>query len=326
MSDAQAACPPLAADVVRVRERGEAVRALYDRGLTWVSVDPIAEGSSSIEFAVRRLPDLGLICGTLHGIRHDHTRRRAGDGNDDFSIHLNLSGRSIVTGRNREITLADGDAVLLNYAEARVITRPEHVRYAIARLPRAALAPLVRNIDDAVMRPIPCGAGALSLLTSYVGALIDDPALAAPGIRRLFVAQLCDLIAVTIGATQEASVAAEGRGLRAARLRAIKDDIEAHLAHDDLSPLVVARRQKISDSYIRKLFEADGTSFSAFVLGRRLAHAHRMLGDRRWADRSIASIAFAAGFGDLSYFNRTFRRAYGATPSDLREAARHRDT
>lgn len=323
MSDAEAACPPLAADAVRVREQGDAVRALYDRGLTWVAVDPIAGLSSSIEYAVRRLPDLGLISGTLHGIRHDHTRKRAGDGNDDFSIHLNLSGRSVVTGRDREITLCDGDAVLLNYGEARRITRPAHVRYGIARVPRAVLAPLVRNIDDAIMHPIPRGAGALSLLTSYVGALIDDPALAAPDMRRLFIAQLCDLIAVTIGATREASEIAEGRGLRAARLRAIKNDIEAHLAHDDLSPAAVARRQKISDSYIRKLFEGEGTSFSAFVLGRRLARAHRMLSDRRWADRSVAAIAFEAGFGDLSYFNRTFRRSYGTTPSDVRRSIHH---
>ncbi len=319
MGDAQAA-PPLAA-AVRVREGGEGVRNLHERGLTWVSVDPLAGASSTIAFALRRLPGLGLISGKLHGIRHDHTRRRVGEANDDFSIHLNLSGRSIVSGRNREITLADGDAVLLNYAEARVITRPEHVRYAIARIPRETLAPLVRNIDDAVMRPIPSGAGALGLLTNYVGALIDDPALEAPGMRRLFVAQLCDLVAVTIGATREAAAAAEGRGLRVARLRAIKEDIETHLAHDDLSPAAVAQRQNISDSYIRKLFESEGTSFSTFVLGRRLARAHRMLGDRRWADQSIASIAFAAGFGDLSYFNRTFRRAYGATPSELRDAA-----
>jgi AraC-like DNA-binding protein len=33
-------------------------------------------------------------------------------------------------------------------------------------------------------------------------------------------------------------------------------------------------------------------------------------------------VAYEAGFGDLSYFNRTFRRRYGATPSDVREAAR----
>jgi len=33
-------------------------------------------------------------------------------------------------------------------------------------------------------------------------------------------------------------------------------------------------------------------------------------------------VAFDAGFGDLSYFNRVFRRRFGATPSDVRAAAR----
>jgi len=76
----------------------------------------------------------------------------------------------------------------------------------------------------------------------------------------------------------------------------------------------------VSDSYIRKLFEGEGTSFSQFVLGRRLVRAQRMLIDRRWADRSIAWIAFETGFDDLSYFNRTFKRFYGDTPSDVRDA------
>ncbi len=325
MSGTQVACPPLAA-ALHVRERGDGVRTLYDRGLTWVSVDPLADASSTIEFAVRRLPDLGLLSGALHGVRHDHTRRRPGDGSDDYSIHFNLSGRSLVTGRNREILLGDGEAVLLNYAEARVITRPERVRYAIARIPRKALTPLVRDIDAAIMRPIPCGAGALSLLTNYVGALIDDPALAVPETRRLFVAQLCDLVAVTIGATRDAAAVAQDRGVRAARLRAIKSDIEDQLASSGLTPAAVAARQRISDSYLRKLFEREGTSFTEFVLARRLARAHAMLTDTRCADRSIASIAFAAGFGDLSYFNRTFRRSYGATPSEIRQGINSRDS
>jgi AraC-like DNA-binding protein len=29
-----------------------------------------------------------------------------------------------------------------------------------------------------------------------------------------------------------------------------------------------------------------------------------------------------AGFGDLSYFNRAFRRRYGASPSDVRAPAK----
>ena len=33
-------------------------------------------------------------------------------------------------------------------------------------------------------------------------------------------------------------------------------------------------------------------------------------------------MAFECGFGDLSYFNRAFRRRYHATPTDVREAVR----
>jgi AraC-like DNA-binding protein len=54
------------------------------------------------------------------------------------------------------------------------------------------------------------------------------------------------------------------------------------------------------------------------VLDRRLARAHRMLADRRHADWAVSAIAFESGFGNLSYFNRMFRRRYSSTPSDVR--------
>jgi AraC-like DNA-binding protein len=47
-----------------------------------------------------------------------------------------------------------------------------------------------------------------------------------------------------------------------------------------------------------------------------------MLTDPRYAGATVSAIAFAAGFGDLSHFNRNFRRRFGATPSDVREASR----
>jgi AraC-like DNA-binding protein len=47
-----------------------------------------------------------------------------------------------------------------------------------------------------------------------------------------------------------------------------------------------------------------------------------MLIDRRYAHLNIAQIAHESGFGDVSYFNRAFRRHFGAKPSDFREAAR----
>jgi AraC-like DNA-binding protein len=233
---------------------------------------------------------------------------------------MNVRGFSFVSGRRGDTTLCDGDAMLLSYSVSRTISRPDLVDHRVIRLPRASLAPLVREVDAFVLRPIPRGTGMLGLLRSYIDGVFDDPALQRPDTRQLIVAQLADLVAVTLGATRDAVALAEGGGIRAARLRAIKADIEAHLADAGLSPGAVAKRQRISDSYIRKLFDSEGTSFTQYVLARRLGRARRMLTDPRWAERSIASIAFDAGFGDLSHFNKMFRRLYGATPSDVRRA------
>lgn len=310
-----------AADVVQVQAQSSDVEALHDRGVTWVSFKPIPDVACGVDFGLRKFPDLGLLSGTARGVRHEHARRDSGEGDDDFSFHLNVRGLSLVASQRGETTLGDGDAMLLSYSVARTIRRPDLVDHRVIRLPRAALSPLVRNVDDAVLRRVPRGTGMLRLLRSYADAVFDDPALAVPQMRRLIAAQLCDLVAATLGATRDAVAVAEGRGIRAARLSALKADVEAHLVSSDLSPGAVARRQQISDSYIRKLFESEQTSLSEFVLGRRLERARRLLTDPGWADRSIASIAFASGFGDLSYFNRTFRRRYGLTPSELRESA-----
>jgi AraC-like DNA-binding protein len=308
-----------AADPVQVRAQSSDVEALHERGVTWVSFKPIPDLACGIDFALHKFPDLGLLSGTVQGVRHEHARRDSGDGDDDFSFHMNLSGLSHVTSRRGDTTLRGGDAMLLSYSASRTISRPDVVDHRVIRLPRALLVLQVRNIDDAVLCPIPHGTGMLNLLRSYVDAVFNDPALAIPTMRQLITAQLCDLVAVTLGATRDATTVAQGRGIRAARLRAIKGDIEAHLATGNLSPGAVAKRQQISDSYIRKLFESEGTSFSQFVLDRRLERARRMLTNPALTSRSIASIAFDAGFGDLSYFNRAFKRCYGATPSEVRD-------
>lgn len=41
--------------------------------------------------------------------------------------------------------------------------------------------------------------------------------------------------------------------------------------------------------------------------------------DRRFADWKVTALASEAGFGDLSYFNRTFRRRFAMTPSEARK-------
>ena len=55
-------------------------------------------------------------------------------------------------------------------------------------------------------------------------------------------------------------------------------------------------------------------------LGRRLEECRAALMNPV-GDRSVTDIALAWGFGSLPTFNRTFRRAFGATPGEFRGQA-----
>jgi AraC-like DNA-binding protein len=127
---------------------------------------------------------------------------------------------------------------------------------------------------------------------------------------------------LAMGATRDGEEMARGRGLRAARLAAIKLDIGRSLGRNDLSIGALALRHGVTTRYIQKLFESEGATFTEYVIERRLLDAKRMLADPRFADQNIGDIALKAGFGDLPHFTRSFRRRFGMTPSDAREQAR----
>jgi AraC-like DNA-binding protein len=243
------------------------------------------------------------------------------DGNDDLVLNVATKGVSYVSQIGREATIAPCEGVLLSNAEAGALTYPVGARYLTIGVPRHAIAAMVNDPEAAIVRPVPKQTEALRLLVSYVTAADDSYAFATPELRRAFATHVQDLVALVIGATREGTDRAGRGGARAARLSAIKTDIRAGMGQTNLSLEAIARHQGISPRYVRKLFELEGTTFTEFVLDQRLARAHRMLIDRQFAYRTIGAIAFEAGFGDLSYFNRAFRRRYGATPSDVRAAA-----
>jgi AraC-like DNA-binding protein len=105
-------------------------------------------------------------------------------------------------------------------------------------------------------------------------------------------------------------------------MAAVKAHIKQNLSSRELNLGAVAARQHLTPRYIQRLFEREGTTFSEFVLGERLARARSLLADPRHGNHTISTIAFEVGFNDLSYFNRTFRRRYGMTPSELRGGSR----
>ena len=265
------------------------------------------------------LPGLGVQWADNSGIRMDRTRGLVSDGSDDLILPLVSEGRHFASQRGRETALDRRETALLSSADIGSVTCASRSRAAVLRMPSAPLAAIIVGLEDMVGQAIPRSSEPLRLLTGYIDLLRAEGALSSADLQRLAVAHVYDLIALSIGANRDGAELARGRGVRAARLGAIKGDILANLAsNDDLSVEAVAKRQGITPRYLHMLFEAEGTTFSQFVMGRRLMLACRLLADPRHDHRTIAAIAFEAGFGDLSYFNRAFRRRFGITPRDVR--------
>jgi AraC-like DNA-binding protein len=307
--------------------RAKAVRDLYERTTVLGKLEPLEplpDCPVRVDLTKWALPGLSFMSGTLCGVRQIiRSRGAVSSTEDDLLIGVNLRGRSAAHYRDRELILNEGDAFvatrgLIGFG----ITRATPMRFMGLRVPRDAIAPLVGRLDDGQVRVVPHSTGVLNLLVTYTGAIANYESLETSELQRLVVPHIQDLIAATVGATRDGLAIAEGRGIRAARLRAIMADIAANLSDCDLTVAAVATRQRVTPRYVHKLLEGEGLTFSTFVLGRRLSRAHRMLSDPRRRDHSISAVAFDVGFGDLSYFNRVFRRRYGATPSEIKEAAR----
>ena len=96
-------------------------------------------------------------------------------------------------------------------------------------------------------------------------------------------------------------------------LRHIEENFEQKL---DLAAL--ARVARMSGYHFLRTFRrALGLTPYQFVLSLRMRRAAVRLCT---TDTQVAAIAFEAGFGDLSTFNRCFRDVFGMTPSGFRKA------
>lgn len=271
------------------------------------------------EVKLRSMPGLGIGHSISSVSRVRRTARHIV--NDDLVLRMNLAGSRTLCQRGREAIVGPGEAVLSSGAEISTATTTES-RFVSFRVPVKPIKALVPDVEDRVARTIPSGTDGLRLLAAY-GDILQDPATTATSeLRRIAVTHVHDLVALTLGAVGEASELARTRGGRAARLREIKSGIEQQLGDPDLSIGKLAASHRMPVRYLQRLFEADGATFTDFVLERRLRRARQLLGDPRYTHQPIGYIAFETGFANQSYFNRTFRARFGASPSDVRAQAR----
>lgn len=295
-------------------------RETFGRAVLRIDMEPVLGVRLRADLTLRALPDFGMASGHLSPMRNRHGPDMID--NDDIVLVMIEQGFATLDRGGRMTEVRAGDVVATDNGEPATFTGHSATQVINLRFRREQLAPYVLDLDQALRSaPIP-PSEALDLLKFYARSLDREGALGTAELRQAVSRQMYDLATLAMGATKDASQSAQAGGLRAARLHAIKDDILRNLTDSSLTSDAVAARHKISSRYLRILFEAEETSFSEFVIGRRLQRAHRMLIDIGLASRPIRSIATDCGFRDLSHFNQMFRRRFGMTPSEARAKAR----
>ena len=201
------------------RDRIAFCRETFGRKIVRVEFEPARDVPFRFDAEMRELPGLRIVsCSGSPGrmLRSKAIvvrRRRSRTGV--------LSAWGLRRGaRGRTVSLGDGDAVAISHTAPGVMTYSAN-RLTAFVVPRAALAPLVPNVEDAAARLIPQRTEALRLLIGYVG-LLEQEAACDPELYLLAVTHVHDLIALALGATGDGAAMALGRGVRAARLMAIK--------------------------------------------------------------------------------------------------------
>jgi AraC-like DNA-binding protein len=183
----------------------------------------------------------------------------------------------------------------LHLVTPRFVSR-ERVRGGAVRAHSGGVALLMHQLLSGLMtstRAIP-GAGALAdALGGLISAMLEDCWASEPD---------------------------EGLARRKVRLEQIGQHIRRSFADPALSPGAVAEALNLSRRYVHKLYAQEGRSFRQDLIALRIDACLKAFQDEKQAKKTIAEIAFAAGYTDISQFNRHFRRLKGATPSALRTA------
>jgi len=310
-------------DALPEPERFDIWRDMVTRKLLRLAIDPLSERPYRAKAALRSLPSLRVGFGVLGPAIHHRTREIAADENDDIALLVNLGGPLLIRRAGGELEVGSGDACLVECRDVGSYVMVEAGKQLCIRIERRVLGAFARYLDGAIGRLIPAGTEALGLLVTYARTLPSGEWELSTAAGRVIVDHIGDLMALIVGAGGESAAIAAVRGLAAGRLSAAKAHIREHAGLMELSAESVAADQGISQRYLRQLFEAEDQSFTSYLLQQRLSQAHALLTSPRFAAEPISRIAFGVGFGDLSYFNRVFRRRYDCTPKDVRaEAAR----
>ncbi len=287
--------------------------------------EPLAVRSQATPFGGRLehygLGQLGMFHMTALASSADRTPAliRAGDP-ELVQLMLQIRGRVRISQDGRSSVVGPGSMISWQSSSPYEIEGQTDFESLMVMVPVALLRPHIDLILSRTALPIDGEAGVGAIVRPYLHGLLsglrtrDIPQASAGHLAE----GLLDLVrAVLVQRPDPVSPERSSDVLRAQ----VMDHIDARLEDPDLSPAAIAREHFISRSYLYRLFEDEGESVLETIRSRRLERARRDLADPALAAEPIVAIAARWGFVSKSHFSRSFRAAYGRSPSDVRRDA-----
>jgi len=245
-------------------------------------------------------------------------RLMAQDGMDHVMIQLYEQGDMLWETKAGPRSFPKGGLVVFDLAQ-KVVSQTNNFANLSLFIPRAMVEEQLLSAADQHMRVLTAEEPMVELLRDHMSSLKKLSS-------RMTARQAVEIAPATVGlaaACLNAAVSPDDpqqvSGVGFARLTKARRYIEAHLGDPDLSVAAICRNAGMSRTKLYELFESFG-GVSNYIRDRRLSQALVTLTDKSSARRSIYDVALAASYSSDAAFVRAFRRRYGVTPSDVRQA------
>jgi AraC-like DNA-binding protein len=248
-------------------------------------------------------------------VRFARTCELLQDGCDDLVLISATNGPTRVVQKGKIIDLEAGQMCLTEMNVVGTVELGIHGGFTTTRFPRSFLLQSSPSAERHIAQVLSHDSAASGMIDRYF-ALCNDMAVGLDATGRTIAARhLADLVGLLLGTMKDHASTDGSRGISAARLDLMKDDICKNLSRADLSISSIARANGLSERQAQRLFARSGTTFSEFVREQRLSSARRLLHGPNTVHK-ISHVAYCVGFNDLSYFNRSFRKRFGMAPSE----------
>lgn len=290
------------------------------RSFCRVDSEPSAGAEIACKIEITQLGSLALAKAGGKSGKFLRTRDLLSDSRDDFILFAATVGDVLVVRERGAFELQQSQMWLSDLTVEGAVAFHDDHQFATIRIPRRELLAICPDAESRVAQPLAANPGIRDVIARYFALTADSATSLDPIGQQMTARHMVDLVALLLRTGRDETQLATQRGYSEARLRLVQAEVLDRLHDSNLTVASIANSVGLSPKQVQRLFERSGVTFTEFVLEQRLLSARRLLSAPAGRHGKIGTVAYNVGFGDLSYFNRSFRARFGVTPSEWRDA------